>query len=172
MYTISCSEACLDMFGMTRWNGGRGESFSYYAKWSQPCSVVGTSQQESTSLSEFSRSEASSNVNLFASCCTWKCHNIVLQMSSTLFRPFRAALFSQFFGAHTNLSPAAVYMSSDIHGIRAKHCLWQWPSWAKDSLGHPPARNSQFVGMQHIVWCDCKGKLNWDTINWNPIKFP
>lgn len=97
MYTISCSEACLDMFGMTRWNGGRRESFSYYAKWSQPCSVVGTSQQESTNLSESSRSEASSNVNLFASCCTWKCHNIVLQMSSTLFRPFRAALFSQFF---------------------------------------------------------------------------
>lgn len=97
-------------------------------------------------------------------------YNIVLQMSSTLFRPFRAALFSQFFGVHVNLSPAAVYMSSDIHGIRAKHCLWQWPSWAKDSLGHPSARNSQFVGMQHIVWCDCKGKLNWDTINWNPIK--
>ena len=167
MYTRSCSEACLNIFGMTGWNSLRGESF-FYAKWSRPrCSVVGTSQQESTNLSESSRSEASSIVSCFASCCitvsfsaTWKSYNIALQMSSTTLLLYfvRSALsYSHSSLVQVNLRLAAVYMSSDMHGIRAKRCLWQWPSCAKDSLGHPSARNSQFVGIHHIVWWIAKG---------------
>ena len=171
MYTISCSEACLDMFGMTRWNGGRGESFSYYAKWS-----LLYSENKSTRINKSFRVKIWS-IFKRKSFCIMHMKSYLQHCIANICKCHLPYFVLSVLPSHSsfvciNLRPVAVYMSSDIHGIRAKHCLWQWPSWEKDSLGHPSARNSQFVGIQHIVWCDFKGQLNWDTINWNPIKFP